>query len=198
MPVKLQMLESLHSFYASGLSATNSFLASIPAFHWEEPGMKFSGPSQSEADGLSFGHQIAEAAKQFLNVPYVWGGKTPFGLDCSGLVQLVLNLAGFSFPRDAWQQAEIGEELVFEKSRPEPEEGDLLFFRRAENRIHHVGISLGGSQFIHASEWVRIESLSPAHPDFAEDRFLTICLIKKIRPAQLQTLRESIIAMASS
>jgi hypothetical protein len=198
MPVNLQKLESYHGFYASGLRAANSLLASIPAFHWEEPGMKFSGPSQLEANGLSFGHQIAEAAKQFLNVPYVWGGKTPFGLDCSGLVQLVLNLAGFSFPRDAWQQAEIGEELVFEKSRPEPEEGDLLFFRRAENRIHHVGISLGGSQFIHASEWVRIESLSPAHPDFAEDRFQTLCLIKKIRPAQLQTLRESIIAMASS
>jgi hypothetical protein len=192
MPVNLQKLESYHGFCASGLRAANSLFASIPAFHWEEPGMKFSGPSQSEANELSFGQQITEAAKQFLNVPYVWGGKTPFGLDCSGLVQLVFNLAGFSFPRDAWQQAEKGDELALPVAGRQAEPGDLLFFKRPEKRIHHVAISLGGDRYIHASEWVRIESLSPGHPEFAEDRLNTLCQIKKIRPAGLQTLSYSI------
>jgi hypothetical protein len=167
---------------------------SAGAFCWEK-GIddKFSiSPEPGYQNSENFGHELCQLAKQFSDVPYVWGGKIPFGLDCSGLVQLVFNLAGFSFPRDAWQQAEMGEELAFDKSRPEPEVGDLLFFRRAKNRIHHVAISLGGSEFIHASEWVRIESLSPGHPEFAEDRLNTLCQIKKIRPAGLQTLSDSI------
>ena len=195
-PVNLQKLESYHGFGASGLRAANSLFASIPAFHWEEPGVKFSDPSQSEAEGFSFGLHIADAAKQFLNVPYVWGGKTPFGLDCSGLVQLVLNLSGFSFPRDAWQQAEKGEELALPVAGRQAEPGDLLFFKRPGNRIHHVAISLGGDRYIHASEWVRINSLSHEDPDFAEERLQTLCMVKKIRPANLQALKLSIAGMA--
>jgi len=184
--------ENFQGFYPSGNMALNSLFASFPAFHWEESDKNCAEHPLPEPDAFSFGQKISGTAKQFLNVPYVWGGKSPFGLDCSGLVQLVFNIAGYSFPRDAWQQAETGEELALPKAGRQPEAGELLFFKRPEKRIHHVAISLGGDRYIHASEWVRANSLSPGEPDFSEDRFQTLCLVKKIRPANLQTLKSSI------
>jgi hypothetical protein len=165
------------------------------AFLWvklELPGNKSFKLLPSETDNIAFGLQLSCMALSFLNVPYVWGGKTEWGLDCSALVQISFNLLGFSFPRDAWQQAELGISIPFDKERPVFETGDLLFFKHDGKKIHHVGISLGGARFVHASEWVRINSFSPEDEDFAEDRFQTLCLAKKTGPAELQILKKSI------
>jgi hypothetical protein len=170
---------------------------SAGAFCWEKGiDEKFSiSPEPRRLNLELFGEELCQLAKQFSDVPYVWGGKTAWGLDCSGLVQLVLNLMGYSFPRDAWQQAEIGEEISFNPQEPEFEPGDLLFFRETGKRIHHVAISIGGLRYIHASEWVRINSLSPKDDDFSDDRCRTLYTAKKIRPASLQTLKISIQKM---
>jgi len=97
---------------------------------------------------------IVEMAMIYLNTPYLWGGKTPFGIDCSGFVQMVYKLNGVQLPRDAYQQAEQGETLSFVE---EAEAGDLAFFDNAEGRIVHVGIVMDNNRIIHASGKVRID-----------------------------------------
>lgn len=99
---------------------------------------------------------IALAAKEFLNVPYLWGGKSFFAIDCSGFTQLVYKIHDIKLPRDTYQQAEIGVPLTFvEESQP----GDLAFFENPEGKIIHVGIMLDNQRIIHASGKVRIDIL---------------------------------------
>ncbi|WP_419869710.1 C40 family peptidase [Chryseobacterium sp. CT-SW4] len=105
-------------------------------------------------------HEIRESlaltAKEFLNVPYLWGGKSFFAVDCSGFVQLVYKIHNIKLPRDTYQQAEVGEPLTFvEESQP----GDLAFFENSEGKIIHVGIMLENQKIIHASGKVRIDTL---------------------------------------
>lgn len=99
---------------------------------------------------------IVETALTFLNCPYLWGGKSPFGIDCSGLTQLVYQLNGFKLLRDAKDQATQGEALSFiEESEP----GDLAFFDNSEGNIIHVGIIMADHRIIHAHGKVRIDHL---------------------------------------
>jgi cell wall-associated NlpC family hydrolase len=92
----------------------------------------------------------------YLNAPYLWGGKTPFGIDCSGFTQMVYKLNGYHLKRDASQQATEGEPLSFiEESEP----GDLAFFDNEEGKIIHVGIIMDNNYIIHSSGKVRIDRL---------------------------------------
>ena len=100
--------------------------------------------------------KIKELAMFFLNAPYQWGGKTVFGIDCSGFAQTVFKLAGIRIKRDAAQQVEQGELVSF---LPEAKTGDLAFFDNAEGRIIHVGILLGSDKIIHSSGRVRIDAI---------------------------------------
>jgi hypothetical protein len=99
---------------------------------------------------------ICNYAALFLNAPYLWGGRSPFGIDCSGFTQIAYKMAGKNLPRDAWQQAELGTTLSFvEESEP----GDLAFFDDEEGNIIHVGILLDEGRIIHASGKVRIDHI---------------------------------------
>jgi hypothetical protein len=98
--------------------------------------------------------KLVQSAYLFLNSPYLWGGKSPFGIDCSGFTQLVFKLNGHTIPRDAAQQVEIGTPLSFVE---EAETGDLAFFDNEEGRIVHVGLLLDNQNIIHASGQVRID-----------------------------------------
>lgn len=101
-------------------------------------------------------NEIIEKAFIFLNTPFLWGGKTPFGIDCSGFTQLVYKLCGYSLLRDAKKQATQGEVLSFiEESEP----GDLAFFDNEQGEITHVGIILKDYHIIHAYGKVRIDTL---------------------------------------
>lgn len=100
--------------------------------------------------------QFVEVAKLYINSPYLWGGKTPFGIDCSGFSQMVYKINGIKIPRDAYQQSELGIALSFiEESSP----GDLAFFDNDEGKIIHVGILLGDNFIIHAHGKVRIDRI---------------------------------------
>ncbi|MES2589107.1 MAG: C40 family peptidase [Bacteroidota bacterium] len=94
-------------------------------------------------------------AKSYLNAPYLWGGKSPFGIDCSGFTQQVFRYFDKKIPRDAYQQAEHGMEIDFDDKL----EGDLAFFSNSSGKITHVGIVLNDSQIIHASGQVKIDVL---------------------------------------
>jgi hypothetical protein len=99
---------------------------------------------------------LINIALLYLNTPYLWGGKTPFGIDCSGFTQMVYKLNGYRLKRDASQQVEQGEALSFiEESEP----GDLAFFDNAEGDITHVGIIMKDNYIIHAHGKVRIDRL---------------------------------------
>ena len=91
---------------------------------------------------------VASAQRFFEGTSYLWGGVTPWGADCSGLVQSVFALHGLQLPRDAWQQAERGEEAGRDIGELRP--ADLLFFTdREDGRVTHVGIALGGARMVH-------------------------------------------------
>ena len=100
--------------------------------------------------------KVSETAQKFFNVPYLWSGRSFFGIDCSGFVQLVYKVHGISLPREAHQQSEVGEVLSFvEESKP----GDLAFFENVDGQISHVGMMLEDQNIIHAYGKVRIDSL---------------------------------------
>lgn len=100
--------------------------------------------------------QLIEVAFKFLNTPYLWGGKSPFGIDCSGFTQLVYKICGYQLMRDAKEQATQGQVLSFiEESEP----GDLAFFDNSEGVITHVGIIMKDNYIIHAHGKVRIDRI---------------------------------------
>jgi len=99
---------------------------------------------------------IADNATAFINSPYLWGGRSFYGIDCSGLTQVVYKIAGFDLPRDASQQVELGSIVNFVE---EAVLGDLAFFDNDEGQITHVGLCLGKGDIIHASGRVRIDKL---------------------------------------
>ncbi|MFQ3332759.1 MAG: hypothetical protein ACI84S_000839 [Thalassomonas sp.] len=106
--------------------------------------------------GFTQKEKLVENALMYLNAPYLWGGRSPLGIDCSGFSQMVYRLQGISLPRDAYQQAEVGTTLSFvEESEP----GDLAFFDNKEGKITHVGIILADNHIIHASGKVRIDRI---------------------------------------
>ena len=130
----------------SSLSFIHHSEINISNFDFE--GTKISGEKTKES--------LINTAFMYLNAPYLWGGKTPFGIDCSGFTQMVYKLNGYKLLRDASQQSTQGEALSFiEESEP----GDLAFFDNEEGKIIHVGIIMDDNYIIHASGKVRVDRL---------------------------------------
>jgi len=100
--------------------------------------------------------RIVNLSLQYLNAPYLWGGKSIFGIDCSGFVQVLFAICGIQILRDASQQVESGRviDFIFESQA-----GDLAFFENQDGDIIHVGLLINDHQIIHASGWVKIESI---------------------------------------
>lgn len=100
--------------------------------------------------------EIVRVAKLFVNSPYLWGGRSPYGIDCSGLTQVVYKILGVNIPRDAGQQVKKGETVDF-ITMVQP--GDLAFFDNNEEIITHVGMIVDNGRILHSSGYVKIESL---------------------------------------
>ncbi|MFI0492039.1 NlpC/P60 family protein [Flavobacterium sp.] len=132
------------------LGSSISFLNNneINTSNYNFEGTKISGVKPKE--------NLLNTAFMYLNAPYLWGGKNPFGIDCSGFTQMVYKLNGYKLLRDASQQATQGDALSFIE---ESEAGDLAFFDNEDGNIIHVGIIMEDNYIIHASGKVRIDRL---------------------------------------
>jgi cell wall-associated NlpC family hydrolase len=141
---------------------------------------------------------VVSTAKRFMGLPYLWGGTSAKGMDCSGFTKTVYFLNGVLLPRDASQQVRVGE-LVDTTGGIDLKPGDLLFFGSRETperreRVTHVAISLGGKRFIHSSTDVHINSLAPSDTDYSKHRDQGFLRAKRIIgagvPAGVNRLRD--------
>ena len=123
---------------------------------------------------------LIATANRFHGLPYLWGGNSGKGFDCSGFTQTVFKNHGVLLPRDANMQVEMGTTVEYAENFNNVQKGDLLFFGPNRNRITHVGISLGGGKFIHSSSYVQINSLNPEDADYDEGRKNSLQVIKRI------------------
>jgi cell wall-associated NlpC family hydrolase len=105
---------------------------------------------------ISTTDSLTDTAMKYINSPYIWGGRIPSGIDCSGLTQLTYKIHGIAIPRDSWKQAEAGKSIDF---IDQAEPGDLVFFDNDRGKISHVGMILSKGLVIHASGRVRIDSI---------------------------------------
>ena len=113
---------------------------------------------------------IEQTARRFMGVPYLWGGTSARGFDCSGFVKTVFRLNGLELQRDTDQQANQGAAVPFDDDLAQLRRGDVLFFgpRPGATRITHTGIYLGGKLFIHCSGMVKLNSFDPASPRYSD------------------------------
>ncbi len=158
------------------LISTGSLISSEPNFKIGE--FRFT----QHVEELKVTKSPVELAKELLNVPYLWGGKSVFGIDCSGFVQLILRHNDFNLPRDAYQQAEIGELIEFHDSKP----GDLAYFINNKGKIIHVGMIIENSNIIHASGRVRIDQLTESgiyNADYNKETHQLHCIKRVLNPS---------------
>ncbi len=137
------MLLSAGSRVVFNSADRNAFIIGRSEFYWQ--------------GNLPYGKpNLEDVARGFLNSPYLWGGRSFYGIDCSGFVQIVLKTVGVGLPRNASDQIEHGQVVSFVE---EANAGDLAFFDDDEGRIIHVGLCLGQGRILHASGSVRLDAL---------------------------------------
>jgi cell wall-associated NlpC family hydrolase len=129
------------------------------------------------------GDDIINSSFQFMGAPYLWGGTSSKGMDCSGFTKTVFFINGYIIPRDASQQVLVGEKVAIDESFSKLLPGDLLFFgnKRTDNseRITHVALYTGDGRFIHSSGNVKIESLLRSEPDFNDFRASSLLQVRR-------------------
>ncbi len=129
--------------------------------------------------------KVIEFAKNMMGFPYLWGGTSVKGFDCSGYMKTIFFMNGLILPRDANQQALVGDEVELDEEFSKVKAGDLIFFGRRGNemrpeRITHVGIYIGDKKFLHSSGRVRLDSFDKNDENYNEYRLHTIVRIKRI------------------
>lgn len=130
-------------------------ISSSELFKMEEQ-FAFNGEAKNTGQRREFDF-LRTIASKYLNSPYQWGGKSPFGIDCSGFTQMVFKICGYKLLRDASQQVNQGKVV---DSLSASRQGDLAFFQNEEGRVSHTGILLAENKIIHASGKVRVDHIN--------------------------------------
>lgn len=159
-PLEYVSVSALNLVLVSGSTMHVPTGSHLTSFHpnkeqlWNE-NFEYHG-SVKNINGVFNGYSIIASAMEWLNAPYLWGGKTIMGVDCSGFVQTVFKLFGIKLYRDAYQQAEQGSQISKLRN---VREGDLAFFQNEAGKVIHVGILMNNNKIIHASGKVRIDEI---------------------------------------
>lgn len=147
---------------------------------------------------------LINASLKLMGLPYLWGGTSFKGVDCSGFTKTVYFMNGLILPRDASQQVHVGTEIDTSGNWANLKPGDLLFFGRPakegeSERVVHVGMWIGGNnEFIHSSSNVRISSMNPDAENFDEFELKRFLRVKRIKPDEVIDLRKSPVFSASN
>ncbi len=155
---------------AKGLVVAGNYLLMVEKHkEWVQVGlpdgdMAWVSASALEAMPRLSRNELIAYARRMMGTPYIWGGKTPLGLDCSGFTQLVHKVFNISLRRDARMQYEDARPVSYDPLQGEP--GDLMFFAEQGQRITHVGFCLGEGRILHARGKVHINSLCKGEADF--------------------------------
>ncbi len=123
---------------------------------------------------------LVELSKKMLGTPYIWGGTSTKGFDCSGFTQTIYKMNGLLLPRDANMQVDEGTDVDTSDNFAHLRPGDLLFFGRKPGRITHVGMYIGEKEFIHSSGMVKINSLDPSAPHYSNYRHSSLQKVKRL------------------
>jgi gamma-D-glutamyl-L-lysine dipeptidyl-peptidase len=149
LSIQTEIIRELQTPWGKQIITRGAFVSNLKSFKVGNFSFEFKEDFSIE------NYDIESFSKSYLNTPYLWGGKSPFGIDCSGFSQQVFRLFNKNLPRDAYQQAEIGEEIPYSEKKV----GDLAFFHNSSEKITHVGIVLEENKIIHASGYVKIDEL---------------------------------------
>jgi hypothetical protein len=143
-------------------------ISSSELFKMEEQ-FAFNGEAKNVGQRREF-EFLRTIASKYLNSPYQWGGKSPFGIDCSGFTQMVFKICGYKLFRDASQQVNQGKAV---ESLAASRQGDLAFFKNEKGKVTHTGIMLAENKIIHASGKVRVDPVNDEGVQHAETRIFT-------------------------
>lgn len=159
-PAKAVSTALINTIQINGVSMHLPLGASLPGLVEQKGNIgslqyEISGHAGNPSLEKPSGELLESLCRQWLNAPYCWGGRTIFGVDCSGFVQVNYKMMGLALPRDAWQQAQEGDAV---KKLKDAQKGDLAFFDD-KDEIVHVGILLDSEHIIHASGKVRIDPI---------------------------------------
>lgn len=155
--VALDLISSVSNGQLAFPIACGSSLHEYDGLNFKMCNEKFIYHGQAlQAEQIGAYNILEKVALRYLQTPYLWGGRSPFGIDCSGFTQIVFKCIGVALKRDAYQQAKQGKTVNFVQ---ESKLGDLAFFHNDDGKIIHVGIVLDDQKIIHASGQVRIDML---------------------------------------
>lgn len=190
-----------------GLMATDHFVpltmgAALPRYdglRCELGGQyyQFAGPVVEPYQAPHTTDWVVKIARRYLYAPYLWGGRSPFGIDCSGFTQMVFKMLGIRLPRQAEHQVSHGHSIDFAE---QCQSGDLAFFDNGKGNIHHVGIILPDCHIIHASGQVRIDKLDHFGIFNKETNRYThqLRIVKRILPDAPDPIAAEIVASISA